>query len=222
MDVLTDVLETVRFRAAVTVLMRLRAPWAFSGARDDRAHFYLVSTGEAVVTLANPRASIRLGEGDVLLVGRGVVHELHDVSQTSTRGRREARWPAAGVLEIDGPGALTEVVSGCLGFDDSGTPLWSALPRVIHATSVDASPFLRETARFMVQEAMAAGPGSQAVLFRLADVLVIQLIRHHLSRALPGESGWLRGLVDARLAPALCTSPRRQPACSAWPRCSAG
>jgi hypothetical protein len=51
MDVLADVLATVRFQAALSGSLRVAAPWALVGALDGHAHVYLIVEGGAQLAL---------------------------------------------------------------------------------------------------------------------------------------------------------------------------
>ena len=50
-------------------------------------------------------------------------------------------------------------------------------------------------------EARDASPGSDVVMARLSDALVVQALRHHARAA--SDAGWLGGLRDPRIAPVL-------------------
>lgn len=51
----------------------------------------------------------------------------------------------------------------------------------------------------MGEEARKLQPGGEAVLSRLADVLVIQTLRHWMQRDPAARTGWLGALQDARI-----------------------
>ncbi len=78
------------------------------------------------------------------------------------------------------------------------TLLVSLLPSVVHVRGVERLSVL---VRFVSEEASERRPGRDLVLTRLVEVLLIEALR-----ATPGEDappGLLRGLADARLAPAI-------------------
>jgi AraC-like DNA-binding protein len=60
----------------------------------------------------------------------------------------------------------------------------------------------------MGEEARALHPGGEAVLTRLADVLVIQAVRHWMQRDPAARTGWLGALQDARIGRTLAAVQR--------------
>ena len=67
----------------------------------------------------------------------------------------------------------------------------------------DAGSWLASTMRFVAREAQALRPGGETVITRLADVLVIQLIRTWIDSASAAGRGWLGALRDPQLGAAL-------------------
>lgn len=208
MDALDEVLAGVRFRALLSARMRLAAPWAFVGARDEHTHFYVITEGRARMTFTAGRGPLTLRAGDVVLVAAGTTHTIHD--PTSRAPTRRLEWPAASVFELAGTGPTTELSSGCLEVEDPDrTPLWAALPEVLHVSGARARarPLLHGTTRLLGDGALD-GPGGHTVAARLADVLVIEVIREYLRTAGAELAGWLGGLTDPRLHRALSAMHR--------------
>ena len=83
--------------------------------------------------------------------------------------------------------------------------LVTLLPSVI---TVDAwsSPELesiQSTLRLMAVEAQDMRPGGEAVVTRLADILVIQAIRSWMAKDPAAQTGWLGALQDRQIGRAL-------------------
>lgn len=103
-----------------------------------------------------------------------------------------------------------EVVCGTVLFGGGGrNPITDSLPDVMlvplaRLDGVDALLTL------MFAEAFAQRGGRQAVLDRLCEVLIIQLLRHSIEQGL-AQGGTLAGLADARLAEVLLAL-HREPA----------
>ena len=86
----------------------------------------------------------------------------------------------------------------CVFDSPDSTLLVSLLPSVVHVRGVERLSIL---VRLVGEEASERRPGRDLVLTRLVEVLLIEALR-----ATPGEDappGLLRGLADARLAPAI-------------------
>lgn len=83
----------------------------------------------------------------------------------------------------------------------AGHPLVSAVPGTLLLEGTNLAE-LDPLRCLLVQEASAPGAGSQAVLDRLFELLVIGWLRRELQRK-PVHPGLLAGLADPRLAPVL-------------------
>jgi AraC-like DNA-binding protein len=81
--------------------------------------------------------------------------------------------------------------------------LTPVLPLVIHLDARSGEDeWLTDTARFIAREANATRPGSEAIITRLADIVVVQAIRSWLT-ASDGQHGWLAALKDRQIGRAL-------------------
>jgi AraC-like DNA-binding protein len=99
---------------------------------------------------------------------------------------------------LDGPPDV-RLLGGYFGFDaPDPTLLASVLPPVVH---VRGAARLSTLVQLVGEEAIGQEPGRDLVLTRLVEVLLIEALR-----TTPGEdapAGLLRGLADARIAPAI-------------------
>src|SRR5262245_50274731 len=125
MDVLTDVLQTVRARAACSGRVEASAPWGIDVAESEFARFLVVLEGSA--WLCRPDgASIQLERGDLVAIPHGDAHVLVDSPESPARPLadvlRERR--EKGALRIGGGGARASLWSGRIEFEDRrGNPL---------------------------------------------------------------------------------------------------
>lgn len=98
------------------------------------------------------------------------------------------------------------VICGFLGLDARPfNPLLAALPRVLHVSGATLGPdswvlaFLHAAAR----ESHARNPGSEAVLERMSEMLFLEVLRRYIAGLPEGETGWLAGIHDPVVGPAL-------------------
>jgi AraC-like DNA-binding protein len=176
--------------SAWTRALSLRAPW--------------------VVLLSIERASlprIALSGGDPAVLARGHGHALRDHPKSPVTLIHE---PAAGEepvhLEIGGAGPETVVLSGGFDFEDLvETPVLSTLPPMIRITpDVDqAVPSFEQNLRFIAREVDSKRPGAQIVLTRMADVILVQILRAYIESLPDGSEGFLGALRDANVGAAL-------------------
>jgi len=151
-----------------------------------------------------------LQPGDLGLVPHGEGHVL----------RSEPGVPAPDVLELDreeiseryeilhhgGGGAPTTLICGAVRFDHpAARNLVEILPPIMHleAASAPQLDWMQSTLRLMAVEAHELRPGSEAVITRLGDILVIQAIRSWLETDPAAKTGWLGALQDEQIGRAI-------------------
>ncbi len=209
MDVLTDVLETLRARGACYARLEAQSPFGVALPSSTHAAFHLVLEGKCVLTM-DGHADVELSGGDLVAVPHGLPHTLADHPSTKPEhlrdllGQAKRLGPAS--LTVGGSGARTTLVCGKIDFEDPvGHPLLAALPPriLLRGGSNALVEWLDPTLRFIASEAGSKRPGSQTVVSRLADVLFIQIVRGHLAASSPETSGWLGALGDPQIGAVL-------------------
>jgi transcriptional regulator GlxA family with amidase domain len=83
--------------------------------------------------------------------------------------------------------------------------LTNVLPPLIHldALEADTTGWMHSTLRLIALEASQLGAGSEIIITRIADVLVIQAIRSWLQHAPISEQGWIAAFNDDLIGRAL-------------------
>jgi AraC-like DNA-binding protein len=207
-DVLTDVLETLRARGACYARVTARAPWGIALPAGAVAAFHLVVEGDCLLRM-DGHMDLPLRAGDLVAIPHGAPHQLLDAPLTIPTRLGDllgkARKPGPAAVELGGLGTRASFVSGKIVFEDPvGHPLLAALPRVIHLRDSASAmvEWLDPTLRFIASEAGSTQPGAQTVVSRLADILFVQIVRAHLASA-PETSGWLGALADPQIGAAL-------------------
>ena len=116
-------------------------------------------------------------------------------------------------------GAPTTLVCGAVRFDHpAARNLLELLPATI-LVEASASPspqldWMQTTLRLMAAEARELRPGGEAVITRLADILVVQAIRSWIETDPAAQTGWLGALQDPQIGRAIALI-HRDPA-RAW------
>jgi len=213
MDVLTDVLESIRVRSFISGRLELSAPW---GVRKDSGHpgFFVVTRGSCWLDVDGGPTRVQLSGGDFVLLPKAQGHSLRDALDTPVRSMmdvlrdcpmRKGCQPG-GVFQYGGGGAVTTVVGGRFEIENAdNNPLLASLPPIIHIEGDGGSPvqWLETTLQFVAAEMAAGQPGTSTIVSRLADILFVQAIRAHLTRCQSRGNGWLRALVDPQVGQAL-------------------
>ena len=203
-----------RLRVAGVFYCRTEAagPWAVDmPAFGDCLTFHVVTQGESWVAVPGAEP-VRLGSGDLALVPHGRGHVLAGDLSAPSLGRvdrlpQEYVTESYSVLRHDGDGPRTTLVCGVLSVDGpAARPLLELLPAVVHVPA-SSGTWVGRTLGLMAAELEHVRPGGEAVLTRLADVLVIQAVRAWLDAQEP-VTGWIGGLRDPYVGAALAAVHR--------------
>ncbi len=100
----------------------------------------------------------------------------------------------------------SRAVCGVVRFDHlTAHHLISVLPpvMVVEASGAAPSEWMNSTLRLLAFEACQMRPGGQAVVSRLADILVIQAIRAWIEQEPAAQGSWLGALKDRQIGRAL-------------------
>jgi len=211
-DVLTDVLAATRVRGAVSGKIEARAPWGlyFDGSRP--ASFHVVVQGACWLRVEGGREPVQLVQGDVALLARGAAHVMGDAPGSPPVDFRTvlAREPTGTVtaLQVGGEGASTVLVCGAYEEDkhlaDHG--VLTALPPLVHLRAAQGT---RGGALAAAVDLLAAemdgqrSPGSDDVVSRLVDVLLIYILRSWQETDQASRPGWFGALADPLVGRAL-------------------
>ena len=221
MDALSEVLRVCRLRGAAVLNADFGDPWSVAVATtasvtrtflpeaESPAIFHLVLAGECLVQYAG-EAPTRLAAGDAALVVDGSGHRLGsslDAPEAALASLVKA--PLAGELipiRHGGNGARTRLVS-CIASLERPLcdPILHALPPVVRA-ELRGSPsaaLMEEALGFSLSESDAPRAGGMATLARVAELVLIEILRRHVEAAPAGGSGWIAGLNDRYVGRAL-------------------
>jgi AraC-like DNA-binding protein len=209
-DPLGEALHHLRMSGAFYCRTELTAPWGITlPPLPDYLWFHIVTAGSLELEAEGAQRTT-LDRGDLALVTHGAGHVL--------RSERDA--PAPGILELDreevsdryeilrygGGGAPTRLMCGAVRFDHpAARNLVAALPEVIRIAALAAADTerIQDTLSLIAAETSRLRPGGEAVITRLADVLVIQAIRAWIEVDPGAQTGWLGALRDPQIGRAL-------------------
>ncbi len=193
-DGISELLRAIDVRSAVFCVSDLTAPWGFQVEGSSVPKFHLVLEGACVLTLQSG-ASVPLECGDLVLLPGGDRHVLQD-RPTSAVGHldrilAEYRTDADGPLiyggdAAGGGGPRTRLLCG-------GFVLAASLPRHLLALlpgvlRLDAATsglhrWMEPVFELLSAEVDGQRTGGSAVLAKLADVFLTQVLRSYLAGA---------------------------------------
>ena len=209
MDVLADILESVRLGGGVRFQCDMGAPWGMGLPPGQAAEFHLLVRGNAWLRVPGTAQPIALQGGDFVAVLGGGAHSLSDRPDGPVPPIEQLvdqqHLAGYGPVRFGGGGLPTQLLCGYFTFDRSNLhPLLSALPAVIHlrAGELPQASWLQTTLQFMQHETQSGRPGAEAVVNRLVGVLFIQMVRRHFEQS-PQKAGVLAGMADRHVGKSL-------------------
>jgi len=222
LDPITDVFKTMHVTAFGLHRLEATAPWGLKQENEaevqvtpstkkmapaDLAHFAMLSRGNCWLSAEGIEEPIPLTGGDCFLLARGTSIVLRDSPRTRPKLTfREIGARANGNVALcGGGGAPTTIVCGSLSFDRASLkPITRLLPNFILMKADQARTLaLHNTVQALASEMAEQEPGSEVVATRLAEVLVIQLLRAHIASGPARNKGWLRAVFDPQMGAAL-------------------
>lgn len=209
MDVLTDVLDTLRFRSTLYCRVELGSPWSLHFAPTRAASFHVIERGAGWLALDGEREPIRISDGDMIVLTNGAGHRISDERDaepivTIELGRDAPESPELRCYA--GTGDTTILLCGIFDLEQRrGHPLLSVLPPLIHLKGSDRriAPWLGTTLQFLASEVAESRLGRDTLVRRLTDMLFIQVVRAWAESEARHAHGWLAALHDPQIGAAL-------------------
>ena len=226
-DVLSDVLRSVRLTGSMLFLVNAYPPWMSWAPQTEAFRRVVLPTAQHLIsyhilTQGCCWAALRdvpperFETGDVLVVPQGDAYFLADTpASPAAYGPEEAveflRAMAAGELPSvvsegtgggGGGGDPAQFICGFLGCDRAPlNPVLDALPPMIHLRAAShGAGRMRHLIEFALCELREPSSGSQGVLLRLAELMFVEVVRLHLETMADAQTGWLAGLHDPLVA----------------------
>jgi len=190
--------------------VELAAPWCVSVPAADMSYCFVVRAGRCcLVTDASP-VPLELGSGDVVSLVAGQPQLWRDHPQTPERPTLRSFAATRNLLERP-PLPLTPsreagttrlLVMSAPRNSNRFTTVYPGLV-AIRPSEAGSHKFLDRVIELIEIESSTQRPGQDAVLRRLTELVVIELIRFVLPRLPPGHATWLAGLADPQIARAI-------------------
>lgn len=197
MPVLSEILSSIKAQGSVYFCDKLAPPWQAAGQPDHPASFHYVRSGQCWIEFAGEHHL--LGPGDLVFIGKGDQHVL-----SSYKGERS---------EQDYQGE-THLLCGYFRFRDPiPFPLSESMPpiMIIRSGEIAEMPWMEKTLDHLSSEYDAQTPGAGAVINKLTEIVLVELIRFHLKAS--ETSNFVAALYDKQIGKALeliHTHPGRQ------------
>ncbi|MFE6698670.1 cupin domain-containing protein [Streptomyces sp. NPDC057718] len=207
MDALTGLIDAQVVRGVLGARIAAGDDWGWWSAEQPGAAFHAVTSG--TVWIAPEGADpLQLRAGDVLLLPSGRAHALGSdpeaIARTSPEHSDGYTLAADGTVRMGHGQAHTHILCAHYTHDPTASASFlTALPDTVLLRGQGDGGGLAETVRLVGRELTAPRPGSQVVLARLVDVLLVQALRDWLERAEDSPASPLHALRDPVVSTAM-------------------
>ncbi len=219
-DPLGETLHLLRLQGVLYCQAELSAPWGIEIPNLEGCLSFQVVTQGRYLLEVDGQEPQWIERGSVVLLPEGRPHRCR--SRPRVRAVPLDQLPVEPLtdvyerLDFGGGGATTSITYGVLRFDRlAAQRLLQALPPIILIDSFHSdivSGWLSDMLRWIREEAAARRFGGEAMITRLADIVVIRVLRAWLDASPHAQIGWLAALRDPQLGRALAAlhqSPAR-------------
>ena len=203
-DILDDVFRMIELQSCLYFQRDFHAPWAMTVEGPDMAQFHIIIEGRACVETAEGVEV--LGPGDIVLFPRGKAHILADAPGREPVAGRAVMASFATPTPLFAEGALTtRLICGHYEYRRMPAhPLFDGLPDrlIVRTGNNGVENFDRTVLSMLVAESAGTDPGGTSVVERLAEVLLVQVLRRYFALN-PAPGDFLAGVMDKRLSRAI-------------------
>jgi AraC-like DNA-binding protein len=215
-------LERLRLEGAIFLRAEYRDPWSYVSltgpetadllrpGTDRVVLFHVVASGTCWVEV-DGEVRHWASAGDVIVLPYGDQHRMGGVDDAASVPlstiMESPPWSRMPIIRHgDSDGSLTNVVCGFLHSEDVlFDPALGVFPRVFVVRPRDdaTAGWVRANVEYALNQASSSPLGPDAVPTRLPELLLVEVLRHHLATAPALDHGWLAALHDPVLRPAL-------------------
>lgn len=187
MEILSDILKSLRVSGSVYFCSHVEPPWTKEYFNKTTAGFHLIRRGACWVKIGDQVE--QLFTGDLIFLGPGIDHIL-----TSE--------PSKGKMPISGDSTL--LLCGYCSFEnDALSPLNDIFEQVtiVREDELNKHAWLKSTFDQLSSEYMAQNPGNEIIVNKLTEVVLVELIRINFGRQ--EQHSFVHALRDKRIKKAL-------------------
>jgi AraC-like DNA-binding protein len=184
----------------------LEAPWCVAVEPSNDTFLYVVRRGSCLLDSDGLEAPLCLRAGDIVTLVAGQRHVWRDGPATAPRptleGFAQAVLPTDAGVKETGTGRTRLLVLSSPRDSNAFVPVYPPLV-VVPQGERQSSSFLQRVIQLVEIEHAGERPGKEAVIRRLSELLVIELVRFALPRLPRGGRNWLGGLADPQIGRAI-------------------
>ncbi len=220
LDTLGETLHYLKLSGVFYCKSELHGSWGVSlPSMPNTSMFHIITAGSCLIEHGGQ--TLELKAGDFVFIPKGHGHVFRSDANAKVEDlfalpRTQVSQSYETMKLGDRQGQKTMMLCGVVQLEHPSAELIiNAMPDMIYLESSKSSftSWINHTVRLISVEAEQAQIGGETILTRLADVLVIQALRHWISNDADSKQGWLFALKDQRIGKALSlihTSPETQ------------
>ena len=205
MDPLSAVLSLLKPRNYLSAGFDAGGDWAIQFPDQQKGiKTGAVVTGQCWLAVEGEDKPVQLFAGDCFLLPRGRPFRLaSDLTLPPINAAQVfGALPKGGIARVN-DGAAFSMVSNRFGLTgDYAGFLQRLLPPIVLIRAAQDHGMLRASIRQMMDELRHPQPGGDLIIDHLAQMMLVQALRLHLSAG-AGGTGWLFALADRQISPAL-------------------
>ena len=183
MDVLSETLRALRLSGTVYFEADFSAPWGMAMNRGEVANFHIVTAGSCFARTEHE--IIELARGDVVVFPHGTAHALVHGPETAPAPAQEvlaSMVKAEGGLRYGEGADRTRLICGHFTLDRQlPNPLLATLPAmlVVRLAQEGDPAWIKGATELLVAETRRGAEGSSAIIDRLAEALLMHILRSY-------------------------------------------
>jgi AraC-like DNA-binding protein len=206
MDVLSNILETIKLKGIVYRKLVLRSPWGVDSPPGPHPHFWRLLKGTSFVSVPGEEP-INMQIGDLVLLPGNLPNRIADRKNSPcvTMSDYIASRTSGGTPLFSEGEEETILLGGHFEFENKPIhPLISSLPNLIHISGSNGKEhtWLKHTADLIFDEINSEKQGTRVLVTRLSETLFIHTVRAYLAQNKQAQ-GFLSALADERVTKAL-------------------
>ncbi len=205
MDALSSIFSVIRLSSTIYFRSDFSIPWGMKADTSDFAQFHMVAAGQSIVAFEDG-TEIELNAGDIILLPHGTAHIISDASCSNVLdGMNVVQSIQAGSSPFIGDQLSTTLICGHFEFDKSlEHPFISTLPQAILIKDIEhrEKAWFETVYNLILSESVEALPGSNIIMTRLAEVMLMHLLRTYIARE-QSRNPFYAALNDSQLGQSL-------------------
>ena len=214
LETLSDILSRLQLAGTLYFRTSFTSPWGVAvPAFENVARFHFAHRGECMVRISETGETVRVAQGDLVIIPRGAAHDLFCGYTTDPtvlpldRVLEQSGFSGHGVLVHGGTDDAreTQLICGHFALARFARHLiFDRLPSYIHIRDYGsvAGGWLEATLRLIAAETGAGRLGGDLVALKLSEAIFAQALRVYIENEGPDRIG-LAGFADPQISRAL-------------------